>query len=205
MDLGGGPEDLRAMFYDTLGDFDGSRPLEMMYCPSARDLPGSEQDWLASDVGVHLWVDRGIYWTGYHYWALYGQSTFPVEVGEGGMAHRYSKTKSPVTMSDNSRTPLFTDTVTEWVPPLDYIGPGGYVWRYIAASHTRTRGTVGYQAEPPTGQNNARLDGSCAWQSYGENPDWVDGDRGGFGELEVAFKKTGGGVRSALYLWGGAN
>ena len=112
----------------------------------------------------------------------------------------HGTTKRPATLSDNSATPLFTDPVAEWIPPSDYTEVG-YLWRFVVASHTRTRGTVGYQGEPPAGQNNARLDGSCAWRSYGENPDWFNGDPSRFGELEVALTVS----PNLVYLWGGVN
>jgi len=69
-----GRVDLREMFYNGLPDFDGSRSVERMYCPSARE----RYDWgrLAYETAARTWVEGDptygmpLYIMGYYYWAL---------------------------------------------------------------------------------------------------------------------------------------
>ena len=198
--------DLREMFYNTLSGFDGSRPLEMMFCPSSR--PTSPYiDNLTYESASRIWTqgvppnDPPEYWMGYHYWAIFGTEVeFPFDTQTGHIATWHSGTIWPTKLTDHSRTPLFSDPISET------FASDPWPWNFWVSSHSKTEGTTLRSYAPPQGQNNARLDGSCTWQAYGENDLWDD-NPGRFGDLEVAYSHyyTITPQHHDVFLWGGRN
>jgi len=196
--LGGNSDliELRPMFYDSLSGVEASRPLEVMFCPSAR--AGKENRYgydLSYEWAVPHWALGGTYPMGYKYWGLArGDLEFPLLIPDtSATVTWHSSARWPINLSDHSRTPLFSDPLSMRL---------GYpLWRFSVTSHSKTMGTNTQTDAPPEGQNNARLDGSCAWQSYQDNPDWRPGDQSRFGELEVSHSED----NTWLYLWGGIN
>ena len=184
-----GHPDLRNMFQGYLGNFKKvAGPSPLMFCPSARPGPDPTRHRVHLEAGIARWT-QGHYAIGYAYWAA-KEDNFDA-IGWDW----YSETDPAFRTTAHPFTPLFSDPMEK-----RHFAPEPYPWDI--ASHTRSRGTTEFTSAHPVGQNNARLDGSVEFVTFGENPDWSEDHLANrFGKLEACTYSLAN--ADILFLWGG--
>ena len=182
------PADLREMFYNNLGGFDGHQPHEAMFCPAAigkDDLWGDTNYDIAGQISWDsggAWT--GVYSMGYFYFAV-GDSVS--SFGDGWVG----SVPSPRTTADKPFTPLFGD-------PMELKSGSDRYWG--VATHFKN-GASQYEGagqgyvNDPMGMNNVRLDGSAEWYEFKDLDDPAYRD---YGEIEsfVTWSTPG------MWMWG---
>jgi len=184
-----GLPDLRQMFNGYLDGFDiQTGPSPVMYCPSARPQHDQVRKELSFELCSDRW-DQGEYVMGYAYWGADEEEYLDV------IGLDWFSEYDPVyrTTTAKSYTPLFSDLLEK-----HHFSPSPWPWGL--ASHTK-KGTIEFTYDHPSGQNNARLDGSVEFEKFEENQEWEDGPNNSFGELEAATHRFES--EDILLLWGG--
>ena len=153
-EIDSGHPDLRKMFYHYLDGFDKmSGPSPLMFCPAAR----SQHDQIRKEISFELAAPRwdiGEYIIGYCYWAA-DEINYLDVIG----LDWYSEVDPVFRTTAKSYTPIFSDPIEK-----HHFSPSPWPWGI--ASHTQSQGTTEYTFDHPVGQNNARLDGSVAFEKF---------------------------------------